>query len=98
MKAYSETKPSKVNIDKIGDWAHVSLFSNIKEVTTEDGVVIEYDYQSIKVLHREGLLDDINSNFELWVAKANLSGQRADLTAEDRMAAIEDVLSLLLEL
>ena len=86
MKAYTDTKPTKVHIDKIGDIAHVSLSTNITKVENE----YEYDYYLIKVPLRDDLKQDILDNFELWVARAKqLENKQQEPTLEERLEALE---------
>ena len=90
MKAYKDTKPTKVHIDEIGNIAHVSLSTNVKEVEIEDKTQFEYDYYLIKVPLRDNLKQDILDNFELWVTRASeLENKRQEPTLEERLEALE---------
>ena len=86
MKAYKDTKPTKVHIDEIGNIAHVSLSTNVKKVENE----FEYDYYLIKVPLRDNLKQDILDNFELWATRASeLENKRQEPTLEERLEALE---------
>ena len=69
MRQNSYTKPNTVEIDVIGDLAHVSIFDNIEEI--EDGY--EYDYYLIKVTYQDDLEDMILEDLGMWIdfAKTN---------------------------
>lgn len=98
MKAYSDNKPTKVHVDIIGNTAHVSLSTNIKQVEIEGGIQYEYDYHLVKVPYRENLKQDVLDNFELWVARAKIIENKTEITLQDRIDAVEDVLNVLLGL
>ena len=98
MKAYKDNKPTKVHIDIIGNMAHVSLSTNITEIEREDGIQYEYDYHLVKVPYRDNLKQDVLDNFELWVARAKLIESKIEITLQDRIDAVEDVLNILLGL
>ena len=98
MKAYKDNKPTKVHIDIIGNMAHVSLSTNITEIEREDGIQYEYDYHLVKVPYRDNLKQDVLDNFELWVARAKLIENKIEITLQDRIDAVEDVLNVLLGL
>ena len=70
MKAESGTRPQLFNVDKVGENAIISLFSNIREVDTQEdevGIIYEYDYYSVEVPYRDGLDLDVEYNFEKWL-------------------------------
>lgn len=98
MKAYSDNKPTKVHVDIIGNMAHVSLSTNITQIETEDGIQYEFDYHLVKVPYRENLKQDVLDNFELWVARAKIIESKIEVTLQDRIDAVEDVLNILLGL
>lgn len=100
MKAESGTRPQLFNVDKVGENAIISLFSNIREVDTQEdevGIIYEYDYYSVEVPYRDGLDLDVEYNFEKWlglaVAKEGLL-PAPDL--EERLQMAEDTLLFLL--
>lgn len=86
MKALSDTVPIPIIIDKVGDIAHVSLTENVVE--TEDG--FEHDYYLIKVKHRDSLMEDIESNIELWLNRAKQANVQKP-TIEERLSALEQL-------
>lgn len=73
MKQRSDTKPNRIEIDVIGDIAHVSIFDNIEEIETEDGTEFEYDHYLIKVTNQSKLKNMISNDIETWIefAKEN---------------------------
>ena len=67
MKAKSNTKPNEIEVDIIGDLAHVSIFDNIEEVETEDGTEFEYNHYLIKITYQDDLETIILNDIEAWI-------------------------------
>ena len=63
MKQKSNTRPNEIEIDIIGELAHVSIFDNIEEI--EDGY--EYDYYLVKVIYQDDLETIILNDIEAWI-------------------------------
>ncbi len=63
MKAKSNTKPNEIEIDIIGELAHVSIFDNIEEI--EDGY--EYNHYLIKITPQDDLETIILNDIEAWI-------------------------------
>lgn len=105
MKAESVIKPKKFTIDKVGDTAIVSLFNNIKKVTRtverKKEEVYEYDYYQLKVLFRDNLEADVDTNFAEWLQMAVQQEEGVEVVApniNDRVEMLEDTINFLLGL
>ena len=76
MKAKSEIKPNKVEIDHVGEEAVINLFDNIVEFLNEDGVnAYEYDHHVMVIPFRNGLKEIVMSDFNGWVEEAKMKEQ-----------------------
>lgn len=103
MKHKSNTKQEKVYVDKIGELAFITLLDNeeIKQ-RFDEGLEIEideyeYDIYNLEIPYQDNLKELIENDFEKWVAKAK-NKPHIDISAEDRIEALEEVISAILGL
>lgn len=70
MKVESGIIQPKCVVDKVGEMAHISLFTNKNEVEKEGDPIYEYDYYFLEVPYRENIEVDVEINFDKWLEMA----------------------------
>ena len=88
MKAESNVRPPKYNIDKTDKLAVITFYENVIEKQNEEGTVFEYDSYELPILIDQSKLIDKNYNELLSLAK-NQSINYKKPSIEERLEAVE---------
>ena len=89
MKAESDTMPTHpFVIDKRGDLADITFFEGVKESEREDRTVFEYDSHTLTVAYREGLLEMVSENIDIWLAEAKKESPTPTMSIEQTAIAL----------
>ena len=89
MKAESDTIPTHpFVIDKRGELADITFFEGVKESEREDRTVFEYDSHTLTVAYREGLLEMVSENIDIWLAEAKKESPTPTVPIEQMAIAL----------
>ena len=89
MKAESDTLPTHpFVIDKRGELADITFFEGVKESEREDRTVFEYDSHTLTVAYREGLLEMVSENIDIWLAEAKKESPTPTVPIEQMAIAL----------
>ena len=89
MKAESDTIPTHpFVIDKRGELVDITFFEGVKESDREDRTVFEYDSHTLTVAYREGLLEMVSENIDIWLAEAKKESPTPTVPIEQMAIAL----------
>lgn len=88
MKAESNIRPPKYNIDKTDKLAIVTFYEEVKEKQSEEGLVFEYESYELPILIDQ--VESIEQNYKYLLSLAkNQSINYKKPSIEERLEAVE---------